>query len=189
MKPVLLAVVSLCAVAAACTQAPSRPPAAATSRGVHGSVDVQDMGADDAQRYAASASIKYVQALGYPENAMPDYPRDLLALRLPEAVVHARVVVDANGHVVEVAALDGETASAVQARFFAEVRKACLGWRYSPLLRLDLSSGPVTVQEEQATVTYEGRPTALPFHLDYAFRFTQRDGVPEVGADDTPPSR
>jgi len=142
------------------------------------------MGADDTQRYAASANVKYVQALGYPENVMPDYPRDLLALRLPETVVHARVVVDANGHVVDVVALDDEVARAEQARFFDAIRNACLGWRYSPLLRLDLSTGPVTVQEDQAMVTYEGRPMALPFHLDYAFRFTQRDGVLDVGAND-----
>ena len=189
MKLRSLAIVLLCTAAAACTQAPSRPSAAAASRNVRGSVDVQDMEADDTQRYAASATVKYVQALGYPENVMPDYPRDLLALRLPEVVVHVRVVVDANGHVVDVVTLDGEVAGAEQARFFDAVRQACLGWRYSPLLRLDLSSGPVTVQDEQATVTYEGRPTALPFHLDYAFRFTQRDGVPEVGANDVPTRR
>jgi len=186
MKRKGFVVVLLCAAAAACASAPSRPPVAAASRGVHGSVDVQDMGADDTQRYAASATVKYVQALGYPENAMPDYPRDLLALRLPETRVRARVIVDADGHVAEVVALDGAGAGAEHARFFDAIRKACLGWRYSPLLRLDLSTGPFTVREEQATVTYEGRPTALPFHLDYAFRFTQRDGVPEVGTSDAP---
>lgn len=174
----------LCSMAAACNPVPSRPPTAAPARSMQGSVDVQDMGADDTQRYAASANFKYVQALGYPENAMPVYPRDLLALRLPEVVVHARVVVDASGHVVDVLAVDGRDLGAKQARFFDAIRKACSGWRYSPLLRLDLSTGPVTVQEDEATVTYEGRPTALPFHLDYAFRFMQRDGVPDVGAND-----
>lgn len=186
MKLGSLAVVLLGAAAASCTWAPSRPSNTAVSRNVRGSVDVQDMGAEDAQRYATSANVKYVQALGYPENAMPDYPSDLLARRLPEVVMHARVVVDANGHVVDVIALDGEVVGGEQARFLDAIRKVCLGWRYSPLLRLDLSTGPVTVQDDQARVTYEGRPTALPFHLDYAFRFMQRDGIPEVGTDDAP---
>jgi len=136
----------LCAVASACTEMPSRSPAAAVARGVQGSVDVRDMGADGAHRYAASANVEYVQPLGCPGNAMPDYPRELLALRLPDVVAHARVVVDANGRALDVAALD-EGTGAERARFFDAVRAACPGWRDSPLLRLDLSGGPVAVQE------------------------------------------
>lgn len=107
-----------CLIVAACVQAPPRPLAVSAASSARGRVDAQDMGADAAQRYATSATVQYVQPLGYPENAMPDYPRELLAMRLPEVVVHARVVVDASGRVTDVVALDGAAADAQQSRFF-----------------------------------------------------------------------
>lgn len=173
------------AVLAACAPAPPKSPGIVRGDG-RGDVDARTIEAAGAQHYSTTGEVKYVQALAYPENAMPTYPAELLALRLPPTFVRVRLVVDAAGHVVDVTGLEPESTAADWPRFFAAVREACLAWRYSPLLRLDLSAGPTTIEDGDSTVTYEGRPTALPFHLDYEFRFVQHDGVPDVGGDDAP---
>lgn len=166
-----------CATLAACTQAPQKPSSDDARAGLRGRVEAQALAEPDAQRYSAEGNVEYVQALGYPENAMPAYPAELLALRLPDVAVRARLIVDATGSVTDVTRFDDR----VDTRFFASVRDACLGWKYSPLLRLDLAAGPTTIEDSDGSVTYAGRPTALPFHRDYVFRFMQRDGKAEVG--------
>lgn len=177
----------VCMALAACAPVPPKHSANDARSGVSGRVEAQGLAVPAAQRYSAEGNVKYVQALGYPENAMPEYPPQILALHLPETIVRVRLVVDAAGNVTGVAALD-DAVGVGKESFLALIRKTCFGWKYSPLLRLDLASGPTTVEEDGATVTYEGRPTALPFHLDYAFRFTQHDGKPDVGADETKPT-
>lgn len=183
-RTAVLAGAVACAALAACTQAPQKPSSDDTRAGLRGRVEAQDLAEPDAQRYSAEGNVKYVQALGYPENAMPGYPSELLASRLPEVTLRVRLVVDAAGNVTDVTRLDDVADAGAAARFFASVRDACLGWKYSPLLRLDLAAGPTTVEDGEGSVTYEGRPTALPFHRDYVFRFTQHDGKAEVGTSD-----
>jgi outer membrane biosynthesis protein TonB len=146
-------------------------------------VKAQELAVADSERYGHAANVEYIQALAYPENTMPVYPGDILARRLPSTAVTVRLNVDANGTVTGVEPLDA-TKTSGQIGLFAAVREACLRWKFSPLIRLDLDAGPTTVVEGEGTTTYKGRPTALPFHLDYVFNFSQHDGRPRVEAID-----
>lgn len=164
----------------ACTPAATKPLAPAPQT----NVEAHELDVPNSERYEDSPNTEYVQALAYPENKMPGYPADLLARRLTPAVISVRLLIDATGRVSSVQAIDaGMTPE--HAEFYAAAREASLGWKFSPLIRLDLRTGPVTVVDGDASVTYKGLPTPLPFHLDYAFHFSQHDGQPhvEVGSD------
>lgn len=162
---------------AACSSAP-RVFAPASMRG---DVRAHELAIPGSERYDHSANVKYLQAIAYAENPMPAYPPELLVHRLPPIVVAARLIVGVNGAVSRVDSLDA-TMTAEHARLFDTVRETCLRWRFTPLMRLDLAAGSTTVIEGETTTTYPGRPTALPFHLDYAFNFSQQGGRPQVEA-------
>lgn len=162
-------------ILAACSSVPPAPTPPATQ----GDVKAQELAVPASQRYEHSANVEYIQALAYPENVMPAYPAELLARRLPPTTVTVRLVVGPDGTVAGVESLD-PTTTPERDRLFEVVREACLRWKFSPLVRLDLDAGPTTVVEDGGATTYKGRPTALPFHLDYAFNFSQHDGRPQV---------
>lgn len=146
-----------------------------------GDVSAQKLTAPDSERYEHLTNVEYIQTLAYPENVAPVYPVALLARRLPPMTVTVRLVVGANGTVAGVELLD-ETTTSERDHLFEAVREACLLWKFSPLIRLDLDAGPTVVTDDGGTTTYKGRPTPLPFHLDYAFSFSQHDGRPQIEA-------
>lgn len=151
-------------------------------------MSAQKLTAPDSERYEHPTNVEYIQALAYPENVAPVYPAELLARRLLPMTVTVRLVVGANGAVAGVESLDATTTSE-RYRLFEVVREACLLWKFSPLIRLDLDAGPTVVTEDDGTTTYKGRPTALPFHLDYVFNFSQHDGRPQIEAITSKPSK
>lgn len=164
----------------ACAAAPTKPVSPAPQSDVQAS----ELPVPNSERYEQSPNIEYIRALSYPENPMPVYPADLLARRLKSAAIAVRPRIDATGVVSDVEAFDVNMTPG-QKEFYSAVREVCRSWKFSPLIRVDRSSEPITVVEGDASVTYKGRPTPLPFHLDYAFHFSQHDGQPqvEVGSD------
>ncbi len=165
----------MCAALFACASAPPKQ----TMSKLQGSVDVHELKAAESERYDHAGHVDYIQPLAYPENVSPAYPPDLLARRLPPIIVTVRLIVDTNGAVTEVRPLDAIEAPE-QDRFFGAISAACRQWKFSALIRLDLDAGPTTVIEDGESVVYSGQPKALPFHRDYAFGFSQRDGKPQV---------
>ncbi len=139
----------------------------------------QKLAAPDSERYEHLTNIEYIQALAYPENVPPAYPAELLARRLLPITITVRLVVGADGVVAGVESL-GATTTSERDHLFEAVREACLLWKFSPLIRLDLDAGPTVVTGDSGTTTYKGRPIALPFHLDYEFNFSQHDGRPQI---------
>jgi len=151
-----------CCGLAACAPVPTKPP-------------------PDAEQHEHVARIDYIPAQPRPDNAVPVYPHDLLALGLPPVLVAVRLNVDAQGKVVDVVSVD-PFASQDQGRFLAAVKQTCLRWTFSPLIQLDLDAGPTTVVENGVPVQYKGTPKPLPMQLDYQFVFSQQDGLPLVEA-------
>jgi hypothetical protein len=85
-----------------------------------------------------------------------------------------RVVVDEHGVVTDSTALD---APADYPQFFAAVQAVVGAWRYWPLVKVLPSPGTRSEIVFSGYVsTYDGQATALPFHQDYDFTFSQKDG-------------
>jgi TonB family protein len=106
----------------------------------------------------------------------PEYPGGLLAQRLPPTRVKVRLIVDEGGSVQHATLLDDGHQN--DPAFFAAVQSAVNAWAFTPLIRRK------PVRDVTTTLTYHGLTrqfagvaTALPFHQDYEFTFTQRDGI------------
>jgi len=124
--------------------------------------------------------LEYIQPKPDPGNAPPVYPSSLLTRHVPSTLVKVRLRIESDGAVFKVDPLE-PPATAVQRAFVEAVRDACWSWKYSPLIRMDLNRGEtVRVDGNGSSTEFRGHPTALPFHVDYAFTFSSRDGRPGV---------
>ncbi|HUD43179.1 MAG TPA: hypothetical protein VMR06_14405 [Dokdonella sp.] len=158
---------------AACRSVPTQAPPPA------GEVDAQPIVAASADRYPVSEGATYAQPQPSAENALPVYPADLLAQRLALRIVRVRLIVDAQGRVAEVRALDPDAAGDA---FLDAVRAACARWRFSPLTETRAVEERRRLPDGDVEIEYLPRTRALPFHLDYRFAFRQVDGRPIVDA-------
>lgn len=166
---------------AACSTAPPRPP---QSR--DGTVRVQELPAAAGERYEHSDETAYEPPAALSGNPMPEYPLALLAERLPPRSVRVRLIVDSEGRVGDVQVLDATAANGDP--LFSSVRAACLQWRFSPLIQR--TREPVATTDADGTVwtEYRDQRRALPFHLDFAFRFEQIDGRAMAVTSDAAPA-
>ena len=134
----------------------------------------------DAPAHAEPPRLEYIQPKPDPGNALPVYPASLLKRQVPSTVVKVRLRIESDGAVFKVDPLE-QPATADQRAFVEAVRDACWSWKYSPLIRMDLNRGEtVRVDSRGSSTEFKGHPTALPFHIDYAFTFSRRDGRPGV---------
>jgi hypothetical protein len=139
-----------------------------------GAVAVTTVDAADTQSYSMARNEQWVAPTPFGENEAPVYPPELLAANLPPMKVRVRVVVDEHGVVTDSTALD---APADYPQFFAAVQAVVGAWRYWPLVKVLPSPGKRTEIVFSGYVsTYDGQATALPFHQDYDFTFSQKDG-------------
>jgi len=120
--------------------------------------------------------VEFIQPKADPANAPPVYPAHLQAKRLPPTTISVRLSIETDGAVFGVEPLEAMT-TADQRALIEAVRDACWSWRYSPMIRLELDRGETfTVDRDGSSLKYDGHPTPLPFHLDYAFKFSRQDG-------------
>lgn len=146
-----------------------------------GDVAMTEVSAPGEQSYAMG-DAQWVAPSAFYENEAPAYPPELLAANLAPIKVRVRVIVNERGVVADSTALE---APPDYPQFFAAVQAVVGGWRYWPLVKVLPAPG---VRSEIAfngfVSTYDGQATALPFHQDYEFTFTQKDGqgVVETGA-------
>ncbi|HEY0231848.1 MAG TPA: hypothetical protein VGC55_11400 [Dokdonella sp.] len=126
--------------------------------------------------------MEFIQPKPDPGNALPVYPPSLLARHVSSTVVKVRLRIEADGAVFKVDPLE-QPATADQRAFIDAVRDACWSWKYSPLIRMDLNRGlTYQVAADGSSTEFKGHPTPLPFHVDYTFTFSRRDGRPGVEA-------
>ena len=118
------------------------------------SADIVDRA--DAARDQPAAGSTYFNPLPVRENAWPDYPPELLARRLPETTVVARIVVDETGAVARADLVDS---SGDEPAFADAVLSAVRGWTVIPLKRIT-----------------GDKVERLPFTQDYRFTFRQVNG-------------
>ncbi|MEP7042144.1 MAG: hypothetical protein ABI843_03725 [Dokdonella sp.] len=124
--------------------------------------------------------LEFIQPKPDPGNGLPIYPASLLARHVPPTVVKVRLRIETDGAVFKVDPLE-QPVTADQRAFIDAVRDACWSWKYSPLIRIDLSRGSTyQIATDGSSTEFKGHPTALPFHVDYAFTFSRRDGRPGV---------
>ena len=136
------------------------------------------------ERYEAVLGTRFEQPVPFPENPVPVYPADLLSQRLSPIEVHVRLVVDKHG-VVSESRLTTPTGGQTSA-FSAAVISATLQWHFLPLVEIKAGPGTSSIFVGDTEFQYAGEATALPFHQDYAFVFSQVDGSPSVGTQDAP---
>lgn len=167
---------SIVLIATACrsvpTQAPPPPPS--------GEVDAQRIESVASDRYEVAEGATYEQPRAVDTNTMPVYPPALLAQRLPPQSVGVRLVVDPEGRVAEVQALDPD--GSATGGFLASVRASCATWRFSPLTETRAVEVRRRLPDGDLEIEYVPQTRALPFHLDYRFVFRQVDGRPLVDA-------
>lgn len=171
---------SLFVLLAGCAPPPSRPtPIRFVDTGVQ-TATAQVPRHAEGSAHVDPPRAEFIQPQPDPSNSSPAYPSSLLVRRLPPTLVKVRLRIETDGAVFKIDPLEPPR-TADQRAFFEAVRDACWSWKYSPLIRLDLDRGSTFVVEKDGSSTeYKGHPTALPFHIDYAFMFNQRDGRPGV---------
>jgi len=143
-----------------------------------GDVAMTAVDATAEQSYAMADDALWVAPTPFAENEAPVYPPELLTANLAPIKVRVRVVVDGGGVVTESTALE---APADYPQFFAAVQAVVGAWKYWPLVKVLPSPGTRTdIAFNGYVSTYDGQATALPFHQDYDFIFTQKDGKGSV---------
>lgn len=140
-----------------------------------GDVAMTAVDATEEQSYAMAGDAQWVAPTPFAENEAPVYPPELLAANLAPIKLRVRVVVDEGGVVTESTAIE---APADYPQFFAAVQAVVGAWKYWPLVKvLPTHDGTRTdIVFNGYVSTYDGKATALPFHQDYDFTFTQKDG-------------
>jgi hypothetical protein len=99
------------------------------------------------------------------------YPASLVDRQLPPVIVHAKAIVDEQGHVIEVRDMDDDSAPDHSA-FFAACREAVRQWQFTPMTVVaELDDGKGNISQTRKNVA---------FSLDYAFRFELVAGKPTV---------
>jgi hypothetical protein len=123
---------------------------------------------------AAAPDEAYDYPRQFGDNAPPVYPDELLAQQLPPQRVPVRVIVDTAGNVTSISPL--EAGAPRDPAFLSAIRTAVNAWKFTPLVHIKQGPGRTEIIFQDFVSTYTGLATALPFHQDYEFWFTQRDG-------------
>lgn len=150
-----------CALLVACSGCASKPVAQPPAPQRTGEVLESTIESPDGGRYPLEFGVSYEQPVALGDHPLPAYPADQLSKRLPPQQVDVRVIVASDGTVVRVEPL---TPPEEHLRPFVDATVAALSrWEFSPLRRIE-----------------DHQYRELPFHQDYRFTFTQKDGRPQV---------
>ena len=160
----------------------SSPPAVPADKSrLIGEVSGAPIAASRQEQYESKPNVHFENPTPFPENAVPAYPEQLLADRLPPVRLSVRAVVNERGQVTDVSAIG--VVPAEHEAFFASVQAALLTWQFLPLVQITDGPGMTEIVNGNSTWNYPGQAKALPFHQDYAFVFQQQDGKGRVSAE------
>ncbi len=151
---VLFLALATCAVAS-CASKPAKE-VSRTSYAADGSVKAEIVAAPEGSRYEVIPGVDYISPEPAAQNAMPEYPPELLAKNLDPIEVIARVVVNETGS-VQIATLVGSTSQ--ETAFSDGALAAVRTWTFVPLQRVEGLNAE-----------------AIPFTQDYRFTFKQVNG-------------
>jgi len=98
----------------------------------------------------------------------------MLAQQSGITTIRVRLMVNDEGHVYEVQALD--RVEEANLPYLAAVQSAALNWRFFPLVKVTDGPGNTVVTVGETSTSYAGQAAKLPFHQDYAFSFEQVNG-------------
>ncbi|MBC8024570.1 MAG: hypothetical protein H7Y89_01135 [Steroidobacteraceae bacterium] len=165
--------IALCGVVAGCA---AKKPAELVEPDRIGDVGILAIEAAPADSYPVDTGERFVYPAPWDDNPPPSYPELLLSQRLPPVRVKIRLIVDEGGRVQQTTLLDAPGQN--DPAFFAAVQTALGTWTFTPLIRQKRARGKTTTLKYHG-ITHQmtGDATALPFHQDYEFTFTQRDGI------------
>ena len=171
VKHLRLLAVAASALLPACAGVPSAPP---RQPALEGDNSVHAIAKTDVLHY--QLALGQISTGAVPrDHPAPIYPSSLRDTQLPPQDVSARLMVDAAGKVSEVL-IDGDELAGPQRKLFdAAVRAAVLQWTFEPLRISQWTA-------DASGNTHEVGSDAHPFSVDYVFRFTRKDGKPEVEA-------
>jgi len=151
---ILFLALTACTVAG-CASRPAKE-ISRTSYASDGSVKAEVVPAPDGARYEVTPGIGYISPEPASQNALPQYPPELLAKNLDPIEVIARVVVNALGS-VETVTLVRSTSQ--EPAFSDRVLATVNTWTFTPLQRVEgLNAQPI------------------PFTQEYRFTFKQING-------------
>jgi len=172
---VLVVLVLACFGCSSQAPKPQPPPQAKLSGQVTGGL----IAAPASESYIAEKGAYYEQPICSSDNALPAYPPDLLSQRLPPVSVQVRVVVDELGQVSSVTS--SESVGPRQLPFVESVRSALQKWKFTQLVKVIPGKDYTGLRDGDGLQTfYPGKATALPFHQDYRFIFSQEEGKANV---------
>ncbi|MBB3344003.1 hypothetical protein [Luteimonas sp. RC10] len=173
---------ALAMLLAACTSAPV-PPEPAPAPPARGEVGAALLAPDgDSNRMALGRHQRFVYPTLEQPAAMPDYPADLLPLRLPPVAVCVDVVVGTDGQVVAAAERPDPRCATPRgvpdrAAFVTPTLAAVRAWTYWPAA---LCTAPAGFDGSDPCAAPGVTETPTSVRLSYAIRFRQHDGVPVV---------
>ena len=123
------------------------------------------------------------QAFVFPllrESQLPEYPPELLALRLDTQALCVDVDIDAQGLVSQVRGRDDADCAAAgphASRFAAALEASVRQWQFDPALVCRTPDGRAAAD---ACAEPDAIDTPVALRLSYAFVFSQQDGQPRV---------
>ena len=148
---------------------------------VSGEVTGGVVDAPASERYSAEQNARYEQPLASPDNSLPTYPEALLSKHLPPVSIQVRVIVDEMGNVADM--IPAEQLDPSNSAFLESVHSVVQTWTFTQLVKIVPGSGTTVLRDTFGNeTTYSGHATALPFHQDYRFVFSQSEGKANVTA-------
>ncbi|MFA5590812.1 MAG: hypothetical protein WDA70_08920 [Lysobacteraceae bacterium] len=173
--------VSAALLLAACAPTPTRPSPEDPRAGRVGVTEV-DAAVPAEMRLVLADNESFQPPLPDFDNALPDYPADLLALRLAPRSVCLRLSIDEHGAVRDTEPVDQGPDCAVgmdiESAFHAAAAQAAMGWRFEPAFRCIFPEGT----PPNSACGFDGTlEVPQPVSLIYRFVFEQIDGQGRVG--------
>ena len=178
-SPIVPLAVLAASLLAAC--APTRPSPEDPRAGRVGVTEV-DAAVPAEMRLVLADNESFQPPLPDFDNALPDYPADLLALRLPPRSVCLRLSIDEHGAVRDTEPGDQGPDCAggrdIESAFHAAAAQAAMGWRFEPAFRCIFPEGT----PPDSACGFDGTlEVPQPVSLIYRFVFEQIDGQGRVG--------
>ena len=159
---------------------PTPPPTPAPEN--HGSVTANLIADPSAPSLKLGPSEVYIQPQVMHGNPMPDYPADLLPLKLPPHVVVVRITSNERARIEDIrpSPLGGTTEDQYRGAFEAAVTDAVNRWKVYPAEIRKMKDGPDADGDGKPDYEIVTARKVLKAFFDVAFRFEIVNGKPVV---------
>lgn len=173
------------ALAIACRSAKPLPPpqaAAPPPSEIHGSVTAKLLADPSAPSVQLPPGETYVEPQIMRGNPMPEYPADLIPLKLPPHVVVLRITSNEESRIDDIrpSLLGGSTEDQYSTRFQQATEQAVAQWKVFPAEIRKMKDGPDLDGDGKPDYKIVTGRKILKAFFDIAFRFEMVDGKPVV---------